>query len=47
MQYFSDYKELMDKFHHVSIAFLALGKSYQETIKERTIKMEKIEIERT
>ncbi|GLJ50476.1 hypothetical protein SUGI_1075570 [Cryptomeria japonica] len=35
----NDYKELMDQFHHVSAAFLALGKRYQEAIEEITRRM--------
>ncbi|CAM6115159.1 unnamed protein product [Calypogeia fissa] len=34
-----DYKELMTGFHHVSTAFLALDKGYQEVIKEMTERM--------
>ncbi|XAR59105.1 Squalene synthase [Bertholletia excelsa] len=34
-----DYKVLMDKFHHVSTAFLELGRSYQEAIEDITMKM--------
>uniref|UniRef100_A0A2C9V1B0 Squalene synthase n=1 Tax=Manihot esculenta TaxID=3983 RepID=A0A2C9V1B0_MANES len=34
-----DYKVLMDQFHHVSTAFLALGKSYQEAIEDITKRM--------
>ncbi|PKA51980.1 Squalene synthase [Apostasia shenzhenica] len=33
------YKILMDKFHFVSIAFLELGKSYQEAIEDITMRM--------
>ncbi|KAJ9132805.1 hypothetical protein P3X46_033638 [Hevea brasiliensis] len=34
-----DYKVLMDQFHHVSNAFLELGKSYQEAIENITKRM--------
>ncbi|KAG8655888.1 hypothetical protein MANES_04G084600v8 [Manihot esculenta] len=34
-----DYKVLMDQFHHVSTAFLELGKSYQEAIEDITKRM--------
>ncbi|CAA2981020.1 squalene synthase [Olea europaea subsp. europaea] len=34
-----DYKVLMDQFHHVSTAFLELGRSYQEAIEDITRKM--------
>ncbi|KAG6711787.1 hypothetical protein I3842_05G071300 [Carya illinoinensis] len=34
-----EYKVLMDQFHHVSIAFLELGKSYQEAIEDITKRM--------
>nr|AYP73108.1 squalene synthase [Chimonanthus zhejiangensis] len=34
-----DYKVLMDKFHHVSTAFLELGKCYQEAIEDITKRM--------
>lgn len=34
-----DYKVLMDKFHHVSTAFLELGESYQEAIEDITKRM--------
>ncbi|KAK1296889.1 Squalene synthase [Acorus calamus] len=34
-----DYKVLMDEFHHVSTAFLELGKSYQEAIEDITKRM--------
>ncbi|XP_031494362.1 squalene synthase 1-like isoform X4 [Nymphaea colorata] len=33
------YKVLMDQFHHVSTAFLELGKSYQEAIEDITKRM--------
>ncbi|XP_020702050.1 squalene synthase [Dendrobium catenatum] len=33
------YKVLMDKFHFISIAFLELGKSYQEAIEDVTLRM--------
>nr|GMD11041.1 squalene synthase [Ipomoea batatas] len=34
-----DYKVLMDQFHHVSTAFLELGKNYQEAIEDITMRM--------
>ncbi|XP_042011769.1 squalene synthase 2-like [Salvia splendens] len=34
-----DYKVLMDEFHHVSVAFLELGKGYQEAIENITMRM--------
>nr|ARE29887.1 squalene synthase [Cucumis sativus]ARE29888.1 squalene synthase [Cucumis sativus] len=34
-----DYKVLMDEFHHVSTAFLELGKGYQEAIEDITKRM--------
>ncbi|KAJ6816116.1 squalene synthase-like [Iris pallida] len=34
-----NYKVLMDKFHHVSTAFLELGESYQEAIEDITKRM--------
>ncbi|CAI0437835.1 unnamed protein product [Linum tenue] len=34
-----DYKVLMDEFHHVSTAFLELGKGYQEAIEDITQRM--------
>ncbi|KAL3749429.1 hypothetical protein ACJRO7_010527 [Eucalyptus globulus] len=34
-----EYKVLMDQFHHVSMAFLELGKSYQEAIEDITKRM--------
>ncbi|KAL0422813.1 UNVERIFIED_CONTAM: Squalene synthase 2 [Sesamum latifolium] len=34
-----DYKVLMDEFHHVSTAFLELGRGYQEAIEDITMKM--------
>lgn len=34
-----DYKVLMDQFHHVSTAFLQLGKSYQKAIEDITKRM--------
>ncbi|KAF5443865.1 hypothetical protein F2P56_036389 [Juglans regia] len=34
-----NYKVLMDQFHHVSTAFLELGKSYQEAIEDITKRM--------
>ncbi|KAM0943678.1 putative squalene synthase [Dioscorea sansibarensis] len=34
-----DYKVLMDKFYHVSTAFLELGKGYQEAIEDVTRRM--------
>nr|AFN61199.1 squalene synthase [Chlorophytum borivilianum] len=34
-----DYKVLMDEFHHVSTAFLELGKGYQEAIEDITRRM--------
>ncbi|XP_059647608.1 squalene synthase 1 isoform X1 [Cornus florida] len=34
-----DYKVLMDEFHHVSTAFLELGRSYQEAIEDITMRM--------
>nr|ANM71227.1 squalene synthase [Siraitia grosvenorii] len=34
-----DYKVLMDQFHHVSTAFLELGKGYQEAIEDITKRM--------
>ncbi|KAJ7967257.1 Squalene synthase [Quillaja saponaria] len=34
-----EYKILMDQFHHVSTAFLELGKSYQEAIEDITKRM--------
>ncbi|XP_038722218.1 squalene synthase 1-like [Tripterygium wilfordii] len=34
-----EYKVLMDQFHHVSTAFLELGKGYQEAIEEITQRM--------
>lgn len=34
-----DYKVLMDQFHHVSTAFLELGRSYQEAIEDITKRM--------
>lgn len=34
-----DYKVLMDQFHHVSTAFLELGKGYQEAIEDITNRM--------
>ncbi|XP_041010781.1 squalene synthase [Juglans microcarpa x Juglans regia] len=34
-----EYKVLMDEFHHVSTAFLELGKSYQEAIEDITQRM--------
>ncbi|KAK3421008.1 hypothetical protein EUGRSUZ_G01720 [Eucalyptus grandis] len=34
-----EYKVLMDQFHHVSTAFLELGKSYQEAIDDITKRM--------
>ncbi|KAF5448894.1 hypothetical protein F2P56_029389 [Juglans regia] len=34
-----EYKVLMDEFHHVSTAFLELGKSYQEAIEDITKRM--------
>ncbi|XP_060209116.1 squalene synthase-like isoform X2 [Lycium barbarum] len=33
------YKDLMDQFHHVSSAFLGLGKNYQEVIEDITMRM--------
>lgn len=35
----NDYKELMEKFHHVSTTFLRLGRGYQEAIEEITKRM--------
>lgn len=35
----SNYKVLMDKFHHVSTAFLKLGKRYRDAIEDATNKM--------
>ncbi|GMN55766.1 hypothetical protein TIFTF001_024880 [Ficus carica] len=35
----NDYKVLMDQFHHVSTAFLELGKGYQEAIEDITNRM--------
>ncbi|KAL2537597.1 Squalene synthase [Forsythia ovata] len=35
----NDYKVLMDQFHHVSTSFLELERSYQEPIKDITMKM--------
>ncbi|XP_022896037.1 squalene synthase-like isoform X2 [Olea europaea var. sylvestris] len=34
-----DYRVLMDEFHHVSTAFLELGRSYQEAIEDITMRM--------
>uniref|UniRef100_A0A3Q7IH35 Squalene synthase n=1 Tax=Solanum lycopersicum TaxID=4081 RepID=A0A3Q7IH35_SOLLC len=34
-----DYKVLMDQFHHVSTAFLELGKQYKEAIEDITMRM--------
>uniref|UniRef100_M0ZV23 Squalene synthase n=1 Tax=Solanum tuberosum TaxID=4113 RepID=M0ZV23_SOLTU len=34
-----DYKVLMDQFHHVSTAFLELGKHYKEAIEDITMRM--------
>ncbi|KAL6545987.1 squalene synthetase-like protein [Orobanche gracilis] len=34
-----DYKVLMDEFHHVSSAFLELGRGYQEAIEDITMRM--------
>ncbi|KAL2537700.1 Squalene synthase [Forsythia ovata] len=34
-----EYKVLMDQFHHVSTAFLELGRSYQEAIEDITMRM--------
>ncbi|CAA2935274.1 squalene synthase [Olea europaea subsp. europaea] len=34
-----DYKVLMDEFHHVSTAFLELGRSYKEAIEDITMRM--------
>ncbi|XP_057783134.1 squalene synthase 2-like isoform X2 [Salvia miltiorrhiza] len=34
-----EYKVLMDEFHHVSVAFLELGKGYQEAIENITMRM--------
>ncbi|GER50315.1 squalene synthase [Striga asiatica] len=34
-----DYKVLMDEFHHVSTAFLELGRGYQEAIEDITMRM--------
>ncbi|GFY89904.1 squalene synthase 1 [Actinidia rufa] len=34
-----EYKVLMDQFHHVSTAFLELGKGYQEAIEDITMRM--------
>ncbi|KAH6756110.1 squalene synthase 1 [Perilla frutescens var. hirtella] len=34
-----NYKVLMDEFHHVSTAFLELGKGYQEAIEDITMRM--------
>ncbi|KAK4401492.1 Squalene synthase [Sesamum angolense] len=34
-----DYKVLMDEFHHVSTAFLQLGRGYQEAIEDITMRM--------
>ncbi|KAK6946317.1 Squalene/phytoene synthase [Dillenia turbinata] len=34
-----DYKVLMDQFHHVSTAFLELGKNYQKAIEDITMRM--------
>uniref|UniRef100_A0A2Z2CDP0 Squalene synthase n=1 Tax=Withania somnifera TaxID=126910 RepID=A0A2Z2CDP0_9SOLA len=34
-----EYKVLMDQFHHVSTAFLELGKHYQQAIEDITMKM--------
>ncbi|KAK7257984.1 hypothetical protein RIF29_32349 [Crotalaria pallida] len=34
-----EYKVLMDQFHHVSTAFLELGKTYQEAIEDITLRM--------
>jgi farnesyl-diphosphate farnesyltransferase len=35
----NNYKVLMDKFHHVSTAFLELGEGYQKAIEEITRRM--------
>ncbi|PHT59063.1 Squalene synthase [Capsicum baccatum] len=34
-----EYKVLMDQFHHVSTAFLELGKNYQQAIEDITMRM--------
>eukprot|EP00262_Sarcandra_glabra_P009910 TRINITY_DN24744_c0_g1_i1.p1 TRINITY_DN24744_c0_g1~~TRINITY_DN24744_c0_g1_i1.p1 ORF type:complete len:410 (-),score=52.64 TRINITY_DN24744_c0_g1_i1:517-1746(-) len=34
-----EYKVLMDQFHHVSVAFLELGRSYQDAIEDITKRM--------
>ncbi|CAA2979959.1 squalene synthase [Olea europaea subsp. europaea] len=35
----NDYRVLMDEFHHVSTAFLELGRSYQQAIEDITMRM--------